>query len=378
MKKSRLPFDEEMPVSRSVCFLDLGLDAPPPDPRIGMSAEANAATAQQAQDFYEKVFNDSAPDRAAASARAMEIADAQLASMRQQQGLTDDRINYEKTTFRPLEQKIVKESDEFDTPERRALEAGKAIEGVGAQFGTARQTLARQVGANGGNPNSGNFLSTISAMGVREAATKAAAGNQASNLVETTGRALKADAAALGRGLPSAQATTAGLALNAGNASAANAQQPLNIASQGAGLMGQGFNTAIQGNTQAGNLALGQYNAQLKASDDGGMWGALGQVGGALIAKSDKNAKKDRKPMADEEATDAVRKIPVESWKYKEGQGDGGKHIGPMAQDVQKAAGDQVAPGGKMIDLISANGITLGAVRDLDKRVQKLEKKGAK
>ena len=40
-----------------------------------------------------------------------------------------------------------------------------------------------------------------------------------------------------------------------------------------------------------------------------------------------------------------------------------------MAQDLQRNAGDGVAPGGTTIDLISANGLAMGAIRALDKKV---------
>ena len=46
-----------------------------------------------------------------------------------------------------------------------------------------------------------------------------------------------------------------------------------------------------------------------------------------------------------------------------------------MAQDVQKNMGDKVAPGGKVIDMVSMNGITMGAVQELAKRLKKIESK---
>lgn len=71
-----------------------------------------------------------------------------------------------------------------------------------------------------------------------------------------------------------------------------------------------------------------------------------------------------------------MRKIPIESWKYKQGSAadDGGQtHTGPMAQNVRKGLGDVAAPGGKKIDLISMNGHTIGAIKELDKRLLTLE-----
>lgn len=259
-------------------------DAPAPDPNIGKAAMENMALSKESLDFVKQMYADSAPERATASAKATQVTDAQLRLMDQQEALTQDRIDYEKDTFRPLEKQLVADAYAYDTPERRAAEAGKAMQTVGTQFDVARQGMRRQASASGIDPSSGNFIANLGTMGVREAATKAASGTAATNLVETTGRAMKADAAALGRGLPSAQATTAGLALTAGNSAANTAQIPAQVAANGTSMMTQGYNTAMQGNSSAGNLLLGQYNAVTKAGDNSGAMMGLGSAVGGIAA----------------------------------------------------------------------------------------------
>jgi hypothetical protein len=175
-------------------------DAPAPDPNIGKAAIANMELSKESLDFVKQIYAESAPDRATASAKANQVTDAQLRLMDQQEAQTQDRIDYEKDTFRPLEKQIVAEANAYDTPERRAAEAGKAMQTVGTQFDVAKQGMRRQASAAGIDPSSGNFIANVGTMGVREAATKAASGTAATNLVETTGRAMKADAAALGEG----------------------------------------------------------------------------------------------------------------------------------------------------------------------------------
>ena len=239
--------------------------------------------------------------------------------------------------------------------------------------------------SRGGDVNSGNFTAALAGAGVREAAAKAGAGNTARKNVEAVGAAKVADAAALGRGIASTNATQTQLGLQAGNSAVGNAQVPGNITNQQIAGMNATGSAAIGGNSSAGNLLLGQYNAQNAAAGDGGL-GALGNVAGqfagskagsTLLASwmSDKNKKKNRKKFSGKAALAAVKKMPVESWRYKEGEADGGAHIGPMAQSVQRAAGDSVAPGGKVIDPISMNGLTLASVQQLDKRLEKVEKK---
>jgi hypothetical protein len=216
-------------------------------------------------------------------------------------------------------------------------------------------------------------------MALGEAAAKAGAANKARDAVETQGFARKMDAASLGRGLASNQATSAGVALNAGNASAGTAGLTMQQGNQAASMMGQGFNTAIQGNNSAGNLYATAAQAQGK---DSGFMGALGNVAGMAASAyiSDETKKKDIKPKTDEQALAAVEKTPVSEWTYKDGQGDGGTHTGPMAQDVQKNMGDGVAPGGKQIDPITMTGVTMASVAALSRKVDKLSKqvKGAK
>ena len=361
--------------------------APAPDPLIGQSAMAQAELSKEHLAWMKQIYAETADDRAKATDVALRESEAQISLADQQRTLSDEANARYKTTFQPLEDAQVAEAREYDTPERREQAAGQAMENVGAQFGNARLSLGRTVGASGGNPNSGNFMATMGGLSLREAATKAAAGNAERQRVEAVGDAKINDAIALGRGVVTQGANQAQMSLASGNSGVGNVQVPLNVASQGAGMMTQGVNTAMQGYSNAGNLALGQYRTQVDASrQNSGAMGALGNVVGSAVSAgkffglSDKNKKKGIKRMSDKEGTRMIRKMPVDSWQYKKGAGDGGKHIGPMAQAAHKAGGDRLAPGGKMIDLVNANGITLAAARDLDKRLQRVEKhmKGAK
>lgn len=343
------------------------------------AALANAELSREAYDYYKKVYEDQAPMREKAQDTALKVADAQLASMEQQTALAADYNNYNKTTYRPLEQQIVKEATEYDTQERRDAAAGTAVADVGMQATLARQSQQRGQQRMGVNPNSGAALSMENAMSLGEASAKAAAGKQARDQVETVGRAMKMDAASLGRGLASNQATAASTAIQAGNSATTNAGVPLQQSSSSAQLMGQGFNTAISANNSAGQL-YGQA-AQIQ-SQDSGMWGALGGVAGSFLGGSgfatmvsDENKKENVEPVTDEQALEAVKETPVSTWKYKEGEGDGGAHIGPMAQQVKKKMGEKVAPGGKVIDLINANGVTMAGLAALARKVDKLTKK---
>jgi hypothetical protein len=88
---------------------------------------------------------------------------------------------------------------------------------------------------------------------------------------------------------------------------------------------------------------------------------------------SDKNIKSGRKPVSDETALKAVKKTPVETWRYdpaKGGPDDGGAtHIGPMAQTVKKNLG---IGDGRSIPVVDAMGANFAATRALAKKVDKL------
>ena len=43
-------------------------------------------------------------------------------------------------------------------------------------------------------------------------------------------------------------------------------------------------------------------------------------------------------------------------------------HVGPMAQDMQKVGGNKLAPGGTTVDLVSANGLNMAAIKEMNEK----------
>jgi Chaperone of endosialidase len=353
---------------------------------MNAAALAQANLSKEQLDWVKQIYEQTAPDRAAATQRANTVSDAQLAQMKTQTAIAQDYADYNKSTFRPLERGIVDQANIYDTQSRRDAEAGKAVADVGQQVDAARVEQSRNLERMGVDPSSGRALALQGTMGLGEAAAKAGAAQKARTQVETTGFARKMDAASLGRGLASSQSTAAGLALTSGNSSVASGTTPLAIASQGAGLMQTGFNTAISANNSAGQLYGQQAQIHNTADANSNAWmNAAGTVAGMAI--SDKNAKKGIHPVNDDEALESVpdnealeqvASTPVATWSYKDSSAaaDGGqKHIGPMAQDVRKTMGDKIAPGGKKIDLISLNGKNMAAIGALKRQFDSLDSK---
>jgi hypothetical protein len=249
----------------------------------------NAAALSQAEMSKEQlawaksIYAETAPDRAAATQRANDVSDAQLESMNTQTAMAKDYDAYNKSTFRPLEQQIVKEASEYDTPERRAAASAEAMAGVEQQVSAQREASNRNLERSGVAPGSGKSLALQGGIDINAAKLKAGAGNAASKQIETLGSAKRMDAIGLGKGLVGSQATSASLALTAGNSSAANGQAGGNINAQGNQIMSNGFAGAQSGMAGAASTYGAINNAQMKANDNSALWGALGTVGGAML-----------------------------------------------------------------------------------------------
>lgn len=369
-------FADEAPESRSICHVDLGSDAPDTSRQDAIAADMQKLTAEQ-WDWVKGEYEKAAPDRAASAATARAVTDRQIKALDQQISLTEGYAEDRDNLYRPLEQQIVTEAGEYDTAERREAASGRAVADVGMQVDLARQAQTRQQQRMGVNPNSGAALATGNQMSLGEAAVKAGAANTARDQVELQGYARKLDAANLGRGAASSQATSAGIATQTGNSAVGNSQVPNATNNQGIGVMQGGANAALSGMGGAAGIYQNSTNAKVQAGDSSGMWSALGSVAGGFIALSDEDEKTGREEVAPEVSLAAIRKLPkAESWRYRKESpaADGGvTHVGPMAQDVQASLGDATAPGGKAIDLVSMNGHLTNAVKALDKKVIALE-----
>ena len=350
---------------------------------MNAAAKANADLAKEALDWYKQQYAEQAPLRQQAVDTATQVADAQVAAMDQNAAISNDYWNYQKGIFRPLEQGIVSDAAKYDTPERRQAESATAMAGVQQQMDHSMSAQSRALARQGVNPNSGKMLSMRGQLDIVGALGKAQAANKAIKDVELQGYARKMDAANLGRNLASNQATSAKVAIDAGNSASANAQAPVSMAQSAAGMVGQGFNTAVSANNSAGNIYGNMAQIQ---GQDSGVWGALGSVAGQFAGSkagstalasflSDKNKKRNIKRVSDKKALAAIEKTPVSQWDYKTGAGDSGHHIGPMAQDVRKNMGEAAAPGGKQIDPITMNGMTMAGLAELSRRVKRLESK---
>jgi hypothetical protein len=270
------------------------INAPAPDPSIGASQkEMSDLARQEYEDFKTNVW----PVMQAQSQRQQNNADTQAAldlkTQNQQNAIANEQYQRYKDVYMPLQNDIIKQANEYDTGANRERIANEAMGDVASQAQIGRQNTARTMASYGINPSSGSYVSNQNANDVMEAATKASAATRARDAAVQLGWAKKMDAIGLGSGVFGNQATSTGLALNAGNQSLQSGQVPISNsqalgASYNAGYGGtmQGWNNVGQLGAQSYSSQISAYNAQqaANAQSSSGIGAAIGGIGGALMS----------------------------------------------------------------------------------------------
>lgn len=246
-------------------------------------ASKQADLSQEQLDWMKQIYSESAPERQNAIDRANLVSDKQLEAMDQQSKLTQDYADYQEKTYRPLEKGIVNDALSYDSKGNTNLALGKVVSDVNQSFGAARDATTRNMTRMGVNPASGAFAAGQQQLDAQQALAQIQGMNGARENIKTQSYARKMDAANLGRGLASNQATSAGIALNQGNSAVANGQVGGNVMAQGVGMMNSGFAGAQQG--FAGSASTYNNISGLNKTDNSGaMQGAGAAIGGIAMA----------------------------------------------------------------------------------------------
>lgn len=345
------------------------------DPMIGYAAVQQAITGQEWLKAAKDQFSVANQRQAGIDALTARVTESQLAAQKQATAwAAEDRDRY-KSVYQPLEDEYIKTAKGWDSAEKQASAASEAKADVMNAAAQQQQTRQRQMSAMGVSPDSGRFAGTERAADLDVALASAGAQNNARNTLRKEAVALKADAINMGKGLPSQATSTLGLGVSAGSSAAGTAISGASSANSAYSTLANGYSGAMSGwsgmtsglNQQFQNqLAAAQYNDSASSGLMSGVGSVLG-LGLGIWAKSSKDFKTDKEPA--DGSLDAVRKMPVERWTYKPGIADGGRHIGPYAEDFKKATG---SGDGKTINMIDAIGVTMGAVQELADKVDKL------
>ncbi|MFP2905098.1 tail fiber domain-containing protein [Pyxidicoccus sp. 3LFB2] len=95
---------------------------------------------------------------------------------------------------------------------------------------------------------------------------------------------------------------------------------------------------------------------------------------GVFTCTSDRDTKEDFRRIDGEEILAKVARMPVESWRYKD-EGNGVRHLGPVAQDFRAAFG--LGTDDRSIGLLDIDGVNMAAIQALERRTQELRAKSA-
>lgn len=262
----RDPIERRLAVMKKGRNVAFGSKGKAPDTNPGMIESAKAAvevgkmqqqTAREALDFYTRQYEEFKP-------QLQEILKGEIDTQIANKARADEYAAYEKGTFRPVEEELVKQAQEYNTEAKREELARTAASDIGQAFGAARGQQDRQLAAAGIRPNSNRFAALNQTMLTQEALARAGAQNQARSTAQDKGTALMYDAAGLGRNLATNASTAYGVSLNAAQGAKASGMT-------GGQMMGQGYQNAanLYGGAAnsygtAGNIYGQEFNARMQ------------------------------------------------------------------------------------------------------------------
>lgn len=296
-----------------------------------------------------------------------QMVQANLEGQRMSMRLARD-AEMDRQKFRALEDTMVSEAMNQDRTSVRNQYAGRAASDVEQATAAARSVAARNLSRMGINPNAARFADLNNQITLGTAAARAGAMNNARMAADQVIDAKRMNAISLGRNLPATQLSAIGTGSTVGNSNAGlfNAQNaPMFAGYQGA--MG-GLQGALGAQSGIANVMNMGYQNELAASQAGGaaMQGLGSLVGAGLSFMSSRDMKEDKAPVKSGSALDAVRDMPVETWKYK---GDNREHVGTYAEDFKRETG---MGDGRTISVQDALGVTMAAIKDLDAKVERM------
>lgn len=252
------------------------------DPQIGAASAQVARTAQQAQDFSEKYYNEIITPLLKQQNQMSLESQGKLNNLYDlnAQQMTVARDRYMANGI-PAEDRYYKMVAQYSEPEEIERQAQAAKGDLETAAAGQQANMMRQFSGLGIDPTSPAAQAAMADMAVANAATQAGAMNRARNAARSLGMQLTSDAANFGRG-----GTSQTLAF--GQSAQGNATGAFGIANQalgtgmqaGNGVM-QGYQTAMSGynNIMDNYTKLGAADIQAQAQAAGGFASALGGIG---------------------------------------------------------------------------------------------------
>lgn len=252
-------------IGRNICFGKGGGSAPDADPQIGAAALQQAKTGADWLDFAKDQFAESTKRQDKVDALTNQVTTQQLDDMRKASSRSDEQWERYNTLFKPIEDRMVSDAANYDSPEAQAKAAAEAKADVMSNASQAQQQNQRQMASMGIDPRSGRFAGVDRGNDLSTALASAGAQNGAREAVKATGMALREGVANFGKGATSTAAQQVGLGLQAGNSASGNQLGAENNFRANGQIMAQGFQGAMQGYAGQGSTLNQQYSNQISA-----------------------------------------------------------------------------------------------------------------
>jgi hypothetical protein len=301
--------------------------APPDYSAMAAATERGIATAERLgnrqMDFAQRQYEEMKP-------LAERVANQQMAAQEELMRQGRDYYDYQRQTFRPLEQGLVAQAQQYNTEGNRAQLAAQASADAANAFQSAQGVSNREMARRGINASSGAALMMRNQNALGLAGLTAGAATNARRQAEQTGFARSLDVTGLGRGLAGASLGAYGGASGAGTAGLGSAMSAGNqygsAFGQGAGYSLAGAQMGLTGQGNILNSQTSAYNTGVNAQ--GEMFGSL--LGAAAAFRSDRRLKENIEVVGRDERT----MLPLYEFEYIGGTGK--RFLGVMAQDVEK------------------------------------------
>lgn len=268
---------------------------PPPPPDLGPYADASTDVARMSQETAMAQLDWARQQDTMNRETLNRVLDIQLPAMEDQfANAREDRARYE-NVFRPAEDALIKDFQEYSSPEKMAEERGKAVADVSAQFDAQRRNALQRLEGFGVDPSQTRNAALDIGMRTEQAAQAAAGAQRAGNRVEDVGRALRSDVINIGRGMPSQVAQSYGQSVAAGQAGVGGANMTSGTSGSLMGSPGQWAGNALQGYGQGANITSQGYNNALAGWGAGqqaqaGMLSGIGGIAGMAMGIKDGGA----------------------------------------------------------------------------------------
>lgn len=273
-------------VGRHICFGGGkggggGSDA---DPQVGQAALMTAKTGEDWLKFSREAYGDAQKRQDVTDALSNQVTTQQLDDMRKASARSDTEWERYNSLFKPVEDRMVKDALNYDTPEAQAAAAATAKADVMSNANQAQQQNQRQMASMGIDPRSGRYAGVDRASDLNTALASAGAQNGAREQVKATGMALREGVANFGRGATATAAQQVGLGLNAGNSAAGNQLATDASSRANTQIMAQGFQGAQNGYNSQANILSTQRQQNISAHQGDQQAGAAAVSGIAGLA----------------------------------------------------------------------------------------------